>query len=164
MSSSSYERRFFMTTTPKMGRVALGLLPIVLVPVAFLVAARWLKLFDEKMLSLAAAATAIFVVSYATYFAIRWQRGLDEVQKASGGFGGQWGTMAGTMAFVLLLVLPPFGDLATALVRDWSGDPGRSRGAEGCRTRDGVRVQLGVVLLQAIGNVVATAIWWMAKR
>lgn len=163
MSSSSYEERSFMTATPKVGRVALGLLPIVLVPGAFIVAARWLKLFDETMLSLAAAATAIFVVSYATYFAIRWQRGLDEVQKASGGFGGQWGTMAGTMAFVLLLILPPFGDLATALVRDWSGDPGAAVERKVVVLAMTFAFSL-VVLLQAIGNVVVTSIWWMAKR
>ena len=163
MSSGSYEERSLMTATPKMGRVALWLLPIVLVPVAFLVAARWLKLFDERMLSLAAAATAIFVVSYATYFAIRWHRGLDEVQKASGGFGGQWGTMAGTMAFVLLLVLPPFGDLATALVRDWSGGPGAAVERKVVVLAMTFAFSL-VVLLQAIGTVVVSSIWWMAKR
>lgn len=152
-----------MNATPKMGRVALRLLPIVLVPVAFIVAARWLKLFDETMLSLAAAATAIFVMSYATYFAIRWQRGLDEVQKASGGFGGQWGTIAGSMAFVLLLILPPFGDLATALVKDWSGDPGAAVERKVVVLAMTFAFSL-VVLLQAIGNVVVTSIWWMAKR
>ena len=55
-----------MTATPKMGRVALELLPVVLVPVAFLAASPWLKTtIGGPMVSLIGAAVAIFVMGYA---------------------------------------------------------------------------------------------------
>ena len=136
-----------MTATPKMGRVALELLPVVLVPVAFLAASPWLKTtIGGPMVSLIGAAVAIFVMGYANYFAFRRQREQDEVQKASAGFAAQWAMPAGQAAFVLLLMLPPFGDLATALVREFGGRTRRRRRPEGCRIRDDVRVRLGRVV------------------
>lgn len=153
-----------MTATPKTGRVALGLLPVVLVPVAFLAASPWLKTTTGgPMVSLIGAAVAIFVMGYANYFAFRLQRGQDEVQKASAGFAAQWAMPAGQAAFVLLLMLPPFGDLATALVRDWAGEPG----AAVDRKVIVFAMMFGfglVVLLQTIGLFIVTSIWWMDKR
>jgi len=148
--------------TPKTGRVCLlRILPLVLVPVAFLAALPWLKMVSGPMVSLIGAAAAIFVMSYGTYLFFRWRRSQDEVQKASGEFGALWGAQAGTIAFVLLLMLPPFIDFATALVRNWSGDSGAARQVVILAMTTGC---CAVVLLQAIGTMVVTSIWWMARR
>lgn len=104
-----------MTATPKKGRAGLlKVLPLVLVPIAFLAAIPWLKTtVGGSMVSLIGGAAAIFVVSYANYLNFRARRRLDEVEKASLGFAAQWGVAAGQAVFVLLIALPPFIDLAT---------------------------------------------------
>jgi hypothetical protein len=94
---------------------------------------------------------------------IRCQRGVDEVRKASARFAGQWGAVAGQIAFVLLMLLPPFQRLMTAVVVELAGDPGTTVD----RTVVAFSALLGfmaVVLLQTIGAFVVGVIWWMAKR
>jgi hypothetical protein len=145
-----------MTAAPKMGRFALGLLPVVLVSVAFLAAAPWLRSIDRTVPSLVGAAVSIFVLSYGNYFA--FFRGQDEVQKAGAGFAAQWGVPAGQAAFVLLLMFTSLKDLTSAVV---SGECAADRHVVvvammlGCWT---------LVMLQTIGMHFANAIWWLAKR
>ncbi|HEX3366555.1 hypothetical protein [Phenylobacterium sp.] len=152
-----------MAKAPKLVRGALWILPLALVPVAFVAAIPWLRTISHPMAILVAAALVIFGMSYANYLSFRAQRGLDEVQKAGGAFAGQWGAPAGQAAFGLLLVLPPFRDFAVAVVSKFPVRPGM--------TVDGsvVVVSLafglcGIVLLQAIGTVVVHTIWWRVKR
>ncbi len=155
-----------MMTTPKMGRGALWILPVVLVPAALLAALPWLKRVSYPMAILVTAAAVIFAMSYANYLTFRAQRGLDEVQKAGAVFAAQWGPAAGQVAFGLLLVLPPFKDFATAVVsafvNKFVGHP---------MTVDGTAVVLSLALgfvvlvaLEAIGRVAVHAMWWTAKR
>jgi hypothetical protein len=95
--------------------------------------------------------------------AIRHQRGLDEVEKASAGFAVQWGVPAGQAAFVLLLMLPPFHAVATAVVGAFAGDPG----VPADRSVVVVAMTLGfggVVALQTLGTIVVGVLWWKAKQ
>lgn len=152
-----------MTTTRKMGRGALWILPVVLVPVAFFAAIPWLKTISQPMAILFTAAVVIFFMSYVNYLSFRSQRRLDEVQKAGGAFAAQWGAPAGQAAFGLLLVLPPFIDFTTAVVSKFAADPGMTVD----RTVVVFSLALGffgVVLLQAIGTAVVLAVWWTDKR
>ena len=152
-----------MPVTTRKARFALWILPLVLVPVAFFASMQWLKSIDRTLLSLATAAAAIFVMSYATYLSVRSQRGLDEVHMASAGFSAQWGTLAGTTAFLLLLCLPPLRDFATALIWNWAGDPGAAV------NRKVVVLAMtlafcGVVVLQTIGTAVMAMVWWRGRQ
>jgi hypothetical protein len=102
-------------------------------------------------------------MGYVNYWAFRHQRLQDEVHKASAGFAAQWAMPIGQAAFVLLLLLPPFGDVATALVMDLAGDPGAAV------DRKIVVLAMtfgfcGVVFLQAVGLVVLNVIWWKSKQ
>ena len=152
-----------MVAMPKIGRRALWILPVVLVPATFFAAIPWLKTISQPMALLVTAAAVIFVMSYANYLSFRAQRGLDEVQRAGAAFAAQWGVPAGQAVFCLLLVLPPFKAFTTTVVSRVAADPGV--------TLDGTVVVAtlalgfcGVVLLQAIGTVVVQAIWWTVKR
>jgi hypothetical protein len=152
-----------MTKTPSNLRIALWLFPVVLVVGGFLAATPWLKSLDDNLVLLLTAAAAVFVMGYAVYLSARFRSGLDEVQKASSDFAAQWGPSAGHIAFVLLLLLPPFGTFMTSIVTDVAADPGT--------TVDPTVVVfsmamgfVGVVLLQSVGTVVVSATWWMTKR
>lgn len=151
-----------MTSAPKMGRGVLWVLPLVLVPAAFAASLPWLTTISKTAALLITAAATIFVMGYAHYLGFRSQRGLDEVQRAGAAFAAQWGAPAGQAAFALLLLLPPFKDLATTLV---------GRVADPATSAAGTLVLVAmalafctVVLLQAIGTVVAHAFWWTIKR
>lgn len=153
-----------MTARPNAARFVLGVLPIVLVPAAFIAARSWLETaLGDTMMTVVAGTVAIFVMGYANYFALRFQRGQDEVRQAGLGFATQWGVPAGQAAFVLLLLLPPFQDLATRLVGDFAGDD--ATGVD--RSVVVSAMTLGfcaIVLLQTIGLAVVNSIWWMARR
>ena len=66
----------------------------------------------------------------------------------------KWGVTAGQITFFVLLALPPFQNLVSDLVNQPRGKVllGMTIGA------------VGVVLLQAIGTVVANLVWWKAHR
>ena len=152
-----------MTASPKTGRGVLWLLPLVLAPAAFFASMQWLKSIDKTVLTLAGVTTAIFVMGYSLYLSIRSQRDLDEVQKASAGFSGRWGGLAGTLVFALLLNLPPFIDLVTGLIRDWAGDGGATVSRKVVALSMAIAF-CGTVLLQTISTVVVQAFWWKAKQ
>jgi len=129
--------------------------PLVIVPVVFLACGPWLKTaIGGDAMTWLAAAVSIFVMAYAWYVAICFQRGQDEVQKAGADFATKWGVTAGQIAFFVLLALPPFQNLVGELVNQPRGKLllGMTIGA------------VGVVLLQAIGTVVANMIWWKSHK
>lgn len=148
--------------TPKKKHGALTALPVILVPIVFVAFLPWLKTNGGVMAVLVASgAAAMFVMGYSNYLVFLVQRRQDEVEKASAGFAAQWGVAAGQIAFVLLLLLPPVLDFATALVRDLLHDPRASQQVVILSMTLGF---CGLVLLQGVGSVVARAIWWRGRR
>lgn len=82
------------------------------------------------------------------------------MQQASAGFAAQRVMRAGQAAFVLLLMLPPFGDLAAGLVGEWAGVPVD-------RSVAVLAMTVGFCMLAALhaGALMALASsWWMARR
>ena len=152
-----------MTSLGRIGRIALWASPVVIVVVGFLTTAQWLKSIDELLMQLVGAAAAIFVMGYAVYVSIRCQRGQDEVQRASAGFAVLWGGAAGSIAFVLLMILPPFQTLLTDVVAEFEGGPGTPVDTD-VVALSAMLGFMAVVLLQTIGTIVVNAIWWMRKQ
>ena len=152
-----------MPTAPKRGQGLLWALPVVLVPVAFFAAIPWLM---KSSYPLAISITAVMVItmtSYANYLSLRAMRRLDEVQQAGAAFAAQWGAPAGQAVFGLLLVLPPFLDVATAVAGRFAVHPAMTVD----RTAVAVSLALGfvvLVVLESIGRVVVHTIWWTARR
>ncbi len=142
-------------------RHALKVLPLVIVPVAFLTSAPWLKAAAGNTVTLlVAAAAAIFVMGYSLYLSACWERKLDEMQMAASAYAAKWGWVAGAMAFVLLLMLPPFQNFATGLI-------GNLTGAAVDRTAILLAItfgSVGVVLLQTLGLIIVNIFWWRARR
>ena len=152
-------------SNPKMGRLALGVLVVVAIAVALAAAKPWLKAtIGDLMFDLVVAAGAISAMGYASYFAARIHRGLDEVHQASAEFAARWSIPAGQAAFVLLLLLPPVKDLMTSLVIEFGG-PGPGMTVDRSVVVFAMVLGfVGVVLLQAIATVVFNVIWWKSKQ
>jgi len=150
---------------PKMGRLALGLLPFALLVVALAAAKTWLKAtIGATMFDLVVAAVTISAMGYANYLFVRYHRGLDEVHKASAEFAAQWSMPAGQAAFVLLLFLPPFRDLMTSLVIEFGG-PGPGTTVDRSVVVFAMALGfMGVVMLQAVATLVFNVIWWKSKQ
>jgi hypothetical protein len=150
---------------PKIGRLALGLLPFVLLVVALAAAKTWLKTtIGGPTFTLVVAAVTILAMGYANYLSFRVHRGLDEVHKASAEFAARWSMPAGQAAFVLLLFLPPFNDFMTSLVIEFGGlGPGMTvdRSVVVFAMALGF---MGVVMLQAVATMVFNVIWWKSKQ
>ena len=158
-----------MTSKPApndpMGRLALGLLPFVLLIVALAAAKPWLKAtIGDLMFDLVVAAGAISAMGYASYFAACIHRGLDEVHRASAEFSARWSIPAGQAAFVLLLFLRPFKDFMTSLVIEFGG-PGPGTTVDRSVVVFAMALGfMGVVMLQAIATMVFNVIWWKSKQ
>ena len=145
----------------KTKRLGVSALPLVIVPVAFLASAPWLKrAIGDSMTMLVAAAAAIFVMGYGLHLSARWERRLDEVQMASSAYAAKWGWIIGAMTFVLLLLLPPVQNLATSLIENWAGAVVGRKAVLLAMTFGFI----GVVLLQTIGLIVVNLFWWRARR
>ena len=161
--------RLVMTTQPlptqRWGRLALGFVVVVAGAFALAAAKPWLKAtIGDLMFDLVVAAGAISAMGYASYFAARIHRGLDEVHKASAEFAARWSIPAGQAAFVLLLLLPPVKDLMTSLVIEFGG-PGPGMTVDRSVVVFAMVLGfLGVVMLQAIATVVFNVIWWKSKQ
>jgi hypothetical protein len=149
----------------KMRRLALGLLPFVLLVVALAAAKPWLKTtIGDQMFTLVVAAVTIMGMSYGIYLSFRIHRGLDEVHKASAEFAARWSMPAGQTAFVLLLFLPPFKDLMTSVVIEFGG-PGPGMTVDRSVVVFAMALRfMGVVMLQAIATMVFNSIWWKSKQ
>ena len=132
--------------------------PPIVVVVAFFASLPWLADLDETVSLSIAAVASVFVVICSHVVATRMERALDEVQLAGQRFAQAKGAAFGS--FITLLLLLP-----TPLV-DWVMD-GLIRMTTGSREtpeRDTVYVGMvfGMVLLilmQALGTVVANVIW-----
>jgi hypothetical protein len=150
---------------PKMGRLALGLLPFVLLVVALAATKTWLKAtIGGPMFNLVVAAVTILGMGYGSYLAYRLHRGLDEVHKASAEFAARWSMPAGQAAFVLLLFLPLFRDFMTSLVIEFGG-PGPGMTVDRSVVVFAMALGfMGVVMLQAIATTVFSVIWWKSKQ
>lgn len=152
-----------MTTAQKMGRALLWVLPLVVLVIAFFAAIPWLKTISQPIALSITAAVVIFGMSYGNYLGFRALRGLDEVEKAGASFAAQWGAPLGQAAFCLLLVLPPFQNFMTAVVRQVVADPGMSVNMSVVVSA----LALGffaLVLLEAIGRIVLLKVWWTNKQ
>ncbi len=147
--------------TSKALRCTLAVLPLAIVPVAFLAAGPWLKTaFGTTVTLVAAAAAAIFVMGYSLYLSARWERGLDEVQTAGGTFAAKRGMTIGPVIFALLLLLPPFLDMMTAVIGDAAGVAANRKVVTLAMT-----FGFGaVVILQTIAMIVINLLWWRARR
>ena len=76
----------------------------------------------------------------------------------------RYGTTAGTFAFALLLMLPPFKDFATAFVIE-HGRPGPGMTVDRSVVVFAMTLGfIGVSLLQMVGVTAVSAIWWKAKQ
>ena len=150
---------------PKMGRLALGLLPFVLLVVALAAAKPWLKtMIGGPMFDLVVGAVTILAMGYTNYLFFRFHRGLDEVHKASAEFAARWSMPAGQAAFVLLLFLPPFRDFMTSLVIEFGG-PGPGTTVDRSVVVFAMALGfMGVVMLQAVATLVFNVIWWKSKQ
>jgi hypothetical protein len=132
--------------------------PPIVVVAAFFASLPWLADMDETVTLSIAAAASIFVMVWARILATRMERDLDEVQLAGQRFAQSKGAAGGTLVTGLLLLPTPLVDWVTDnLIRMTTG-PGESP------ERD--TVYLGMVfammlliVMQALGTVVASAIW-----
>jgi hypothetical protein len=150
---------------PKMGRLALGLLPFVILIVALAAAKTWLKAtIGGPIFYVVVAAVTILGMGYGNYLSLRLHRGLDEVHKASAEFAARWSMPAGQAAFVLLLFLPAFRDFMTSLVIEFGG-PGPGMTVDRSVVVFAMALGfMGVVMLQGIATVVFNVIWWKSKQ
>ena len=132
--------------------------PPIVVMAAFFASLPWLAELDETVTLSITAAASVFVVVWGRFVATRMERALDEVQLAGQRFAQAKGAAGGTIVTVLLLLPTPVVDWVTdnlILMTTGSGDTPE---------RDTVYVGMvfGMVLLlvmQALGTVVANAIW-----
>lgn len=139
-------------------------LPPVVVVGVFFGSLPWLKEADDGLVSLAATAASLSVIVWAILLSLRVERSLDEVQRASQRFAVRYGMTAGTMAFALLLMVAPFKDFATAFVIAY-GKPGPGMTVDRSVVVFAMMLGfIGVTLLQLVGTLVMTAIWWRAKQ
>jgi hypothetical protein len=150
---------------PKTGRLALGLLPFVLLVVTLAAAKTWLKTtIGGPLFTVVVAVVTILGMGYANYLSFRLHRGLDEVHKASAEFAARWSVPAGQAAFVLLLFLPPFRDFMTSLVIEFGG-PGPGMTVDRSVVVFAMALGfMGVVMLQGIAMMVFNGIWWKSKQ
>lgn len=132
--------------------------PPIVVMAAFFASLPWLADLDETLTLSITAAASIFVVVWGRLVATRMERTLDEVELAGQRFAQARGAAGGTFVTVLMLLPTPLATwVADKLILMTTG-PGDTP------DRDTVYVGmvLGIVLLivmQALGTVVANAIW-----
>ena len=139
-------------------------LPPVVIVVAFFASLPWLEGLDKVVVRVTTTVAALSVMAWAVVVSRRVERGLDEGQQAGQGFAMRYGTTAGSLAFALLLMLPPFRDFATTFVIRF-GNPGPGMTVDRSVVVFAIMLGfIGVTLLQVIGWTVMTALWWKAKR
>jgi hypothetical protein len=132
--------------------------PPIVVMAAFFASLPWLADLDETVTLSITAAASIFVVVWGRFVATRMERALDEVQLAGQRFAQAKGAAGGTCITLLLLLPTPLADwVMDNLIR-------MTTGSGQTPERDTVYVGMvfGMVLLilmQALGTVVANVIW-----
>ena len=147
-----------INTLGKIGRCVRWFLPVGIVVGGFFAAIPWLKEQSDAVVLALGSAAAIFVMGYAVFVSHRLQRHFDEVQIAGQGFAVSRGSSWGTIATVLLLMLPPIANWLTDLANMIStGSPDMSdRGAVRLALFFGFML---VVFVQTVCVFVASAIW-----
>lgn len=133
---------------------ALWFAPIIIVPVAFVASIPWLKQQSDAFVLGVAAATSIFVMSYAIFLTARVTRHLDEVEIAGQRFAQANGWTIGMFAAGLVIVFPP---AINALV-----DLANTIGAGSPDKAVRIAIVIGfmmVIILQTLGTL-AAAFWW----
>ena len=132
--------------------------PPIVVMAAFFASLPWLAELDDNVTLSIASAASVFVVVWGRFVATRMERDLDEVQLAGQRFAQAKGAAGGTFVTVLLLLPTPVADWVTDnLILMTTGS-----GATPERDTVYVGMVFGMVLLivmQALGTVVANAIW-----
>ncbi|MCW2368252.1 hypothetical protein M2334_000451 [Sphingobium sp. B11D3D] len=152
-----------MTTNRIKVWLALAALPLAIAPIVLLATGLWLRTHDAKTLGLIAVAGPGYALAYATFITHHWQRKADEVERASIGFSVKWGMWVGTVAFILLLMVPIFQNMAASFVWNFMSVP-RPAVGEKIVVLAMTLGLCGVVLLQSIGTLIMSAVWWSRKR
>jgi len=132
--------------------------PPIVVIVVFFASLRWLADLDETVTLSITAAASIFVVAWARLVAARMERALDEVELAGQRFAQTKGAAAGGFVTILLLLPTPLVDWVTDKLILMTTSSGESPDRETVY----VGMVLGMALLmvmQALGTVVANAVW-----
>ena len=132
--------------------------PPIVVMAAFFASLPWLAELDKTVTLSITAAAAVFVVVWGQFVATRMERALDEVQLAGQRFAQAKGAAGGTLVTLLVLLPTPAVDWVTDHLIFMTTGSGETP------ERDTVYVGMmfGMVLLilmQAVGTVVANAIW-----
>src|SRR5690606_6146072 len=138
----------------KVGRWALLLLPIVLVPVAIFASVPWLRQQSDAVALGISAAAAIFVMGYSVLVAERMNRGLDEVQLAGQRFAHTKGMTIVSIGAVLVMLFPPLMNALVSLANTiGAGSPDKA-------VKLGITIGfMLVVILQTLG-MAAVSVWW----
>jgi hypothetical protein len=155
-----------MNAAPKKRPGVLRLLPVLLVPIVFMTGV-WTLRPPVIVVTVATAVVVTFMMVYANYVSFSFMRRLDEVQNAGAAFAARWGGAAGQAAFLLLLVLPPFKDFATAAISAFVAKFVIHPNFTVDQTVVVLSLAFGfvvLVVLQSIGAMVAHTLWWTAKR
>ena len=132
--------------------------PPIVVVTTFFASLPWLAELDETVSLSITVAASVFVVVWGRFVATRMERALDEVQLAGQRFAQAKGAAGGTFVTLLLLLPTPLADwFMDNLIRMTTGPAETPE-------RDTVYVGMvfGMVLLilmQALGTVVANVIW-----
>lgn len=142
----------------KTSRSLLWFAPIPIVMAAFFASLPWLADLDETVTLSITAAAAVFVVVWGRFVAARMERALDEVQLAGQRFAEAKGAAGGTLVTILLLLpTPVVGWVTDNLIAVTT-----SSGTTPERDTVYIGMVFGMVLLiamQALGTVVANAVW-----
>jgi len=148
-----------MTTlnTRKLARCALWISPVIIVPVAFFAATPWLAEQPDALTLSVDAAAALFVMAYSLFLSARVNRRLDEVQVAGQRFSSTWGMTIGSVAAVVVMMIPPLMNaLADAALRLGTESPEEA-------VKLGITIGfMLVVVLQLIGTG-AISFWWTQR-
>jgi hypothetical protein len=132
--------------------------PPIVVMAAFFASLPWLADIDETVALSITAAASIFVMVWAGFVAMRMERALDEVQLAGQRFAQAKGAAGGTFITVLLLLPTPMVDWVTDNLILMTAGPGET--PERNTVYAGMVFAMVLLLvMQALGTVVANAIW-----
>jgi hypothetical protein len=142
----------------KTSRTLLWWSPIPIAMAVFFAFLPWLDEMDEVATWFIGGAFAVFVIAWGKFLAVRTESGLDEVQLAGQRFAHAKGVAGGTVVTVLLLLIAPLMDWFADGLISVTTDPGEPVD----RHTVYMAIVFGIVLLvlmQALGTVVAGAIW-----
>jgi hypothetical protein len=143
-----------MNNLAKIGRWALELSPLVIVPAALVAAQPWLNQQNDAISKGSAVAASIFVMGYSLFLAARVNRRLDEVEIAGQRFAQTKGMTYGCFIAVLVMMFPPsmnaLVDLANSI---GAGSPDKA-------VKLAISIGFMLVVLSQLLAMLAVATWW----